>query len=87
MPISREAKRSGPLSVFFLADLPTPAVASAVRRASRAWIGPTETTVFLCKKENVAKSLKYMMLIRQFLSFARPFSSLNRQKTVAILAV
>jgi hypothetical protein len=38
--VSREAKRSDPLSNFFQGDLPTPAVASAVGRARRAWISP-----------------------------------------------
>jgi len=43
--------------------------------------------VFLYKKENIAKPLKYIEVIRHFLSRERRFTALNRQKMVAILSV
>jgi len=43
--------------------------------------------VFIYKKENIAKSLKYIGVIRQILSRERRFTTFNRQKVVAILSV
>lgn len=72
---------------FLVADLPTPAIASAVIRARRAWISPRRTSIFYIRKRNLSKPLKSLNPVRQFLSNERQKWSVKRQKSVAILSV